>query len=168
MERRFRILRDPKYTTRDEEYAEQFEFLTDIKNKFDEVQTTIKQIRQVRNQLNTLKENLKDQYPAELDTLGLSIHKKLSAIEERLYQTKAKSGQDVLNYPIRINDKLSGLFDAVNQNTAPSIQSREAWEDLKTLADEEILNFQKLMANDVREFNRLIRDKNIDYLYIKS
>lgn len=168
MERRFRILRDPKYTTREEEYAEQFEFLTDIKNKFDEVQTTIKQIRQVRNQLNTLKENLKDQYPAELDTLGLSIHKKLSAIEERLYQTKAKSGQDVLNYPIRINDKLSGLFDAVNQNTAPSIQSREAWEDLKTLADEEILNFQKLMANDVREFNRLIRDKNIDYLYIKS
>ena len=39
-----------------------------------------------------------------------SINKQLTAIEEKLHQTKAKSGQDVLNYPIRLNDKLGGRF----------------------------------------------------------
>ena len=29
--------------------------------------------------------------------------------EETLYQTKSKSGQDRLNFPIRLNDKLAGL-----------------------------------------------------------
>jgi hypothetical protein len=34
----------------------------------------------------------------------------MTAIEETLYQTKAKSVQDVY-FPIKLNDKLGGVFD---------------------------------------------------------
>ncbi len=47
----------------------------------------------------------------EIKILSDSINKKMTKIEEALYQTKSKSEQDVLNYPIRLNDKISGLYD---------------------------------------------------------
>ena len=40
-----------------------------------------------------------------------SINKKITGVEEALYQTKAKSQQDVLNYPIRLNDQVAGLYN---------------------------------------------------------
>ena len=68
-----------------------------------------------------------------------SINKQLTAIEETLYQTKSKSGQDVLNYPIRLNDKLAGVFDAANSgNFAPSKQVREVYADLARRCDEQL------------------------------
>ena len=34
-------------------------------------------------------------------------------VEDSLYQTKNQSGQDPLNYPIRLNDQLGGLMSFV-------------------------------------------------------
>ena len=61
--------------------------------------------------------------PKEIKELADTINKQITAVEETLYQTKAKSSQDVLNYPIRLNDKISGLYDyAVSGNYAPTKQ----------------------------------------------
>ena len=160
----FRIAKDPNYQITETDYRAQYEMLTKIRDKFEAVQNTVKQIRKLRADINNLKDQLKDSYPAELDSLGKDLVKKTTQIEERLHQTKAKSGQDVLNYPIRINDKLSGLFDAVNQHTAPTAQSIEAWEDLKLLADQALLDYEKLKSNEVRAYNQMIHVKQIDYL----
>ena len=46
----------------------------------------------------------------------------MTAVEESLHQTKAKSGQDVLNYPIRLDDKLSPVFIIMlHQQGRPSL-----------------------------------------------
>jgi hypothetical protein len=107
-------------------------------------------------------------YPSELDSLGKTILKQMAAIEESLYQTKAKSGQDVLNYPIRLNDKLAGIFDAVNQHTAPSAQSKEAYDDLVKLIDVEIERFKAIQIKDIKQYNQLVREKNIDFIFLKK
>ena len=84
----------------------------------------------------------------------------MTAIEETLYQTKAKSGQDVLNYPIRLNDKLSGVFDAANSgNVAPSKQVKEVYADLATQSDEQLEKLKTIMNDDIVKFNQLIREK---------
>ena len=77
--------------------------------------------------------------------LADSINKQLTAIEETFYQTKAKSGQDVLNYPIRLNDKLSGLFDAANSgNMTPSRQVKDVFADLSKQCDEQLAKLKKI------------------------
>lgn len=129
------IKKDPNYAASDKDYQEQFDFLTVIKNKFEETQQTIRDIRTTRGQSQTTEDRLGKDYPAELDSLGKTIIKQMAAIEESLYQTKAKSGQDVLNYPIRLNDKL--VFDAANQHE-PMAQSKEAYDDLVKFIDVEI------------------------------
>jgi len=164
----FDIKKDPNYSASDEDYKEQYSLLTDIRDKFSETQETIRQLRATRSQINNLSERLGKDYPSELDSLGKLLLKQLTDIEEKLYQTKAKSGQDVLNYPIRINDKLSGIFDAVNQHTAPTAQSREAFRDISLLADREINRFKTIQEEGIKQYNEWVREKKIDFIYLKK
>lgn len=162
------IMKDPNYTIPDADYVAQFDFLNTIKNKFEQTQQTIKDIRSIRSQINTLKEKLGDEYPADLDSLGKQIGKKLTEVEEHLYQTKAKSGQDVLNYPIRLNDKLAGVFDAANQHTAPTKAARDAYADVAGKIDVEIGRFKAVLESDINLYNTLVREKQISFILLKK
>ena len=89
-----------------------------------------------------------------------SITSQLTAVEEKLHQTKAKSGQDVLNYPIRLNDKISGVFDLANSgNMAPSKQARDVFAELSAQADAELKVLKKIIDADLPAFNALVREK---------
>jgi len=105
----------------------------------------------------------------EIKTLADSINKKLTAIEETLYQTKAKSSQDVLNYPIRLNDKLSGVFDVANSgNFAPSKQVREVYTDLARQVDAELAKLESIRQKEVPQLNALIRQHAIPVIGLKD
>ncbi|MBL7766585.1 MAG: hypothetical protein JNJ58_10855 [Chitinophagaceae bacterium] len=164
----FNILKDPNYTISEADYQAQYVFLTKVKNKYEETQKCIKDIRTMRSQINALKDKLGKNYPAELDSLGKKINTAISSIEENLYQTKAKSGQDVLNYPIRLNDKLSGIFSAADQHTAPSAQVQEAFTDLCVDIDKQLQSFRNIKDRELKDYNRIIREKDIDYIMIKE
>ena len=90
------------------------------------------------------------------------------AIEETLYQTKAKSGQDVLNYPIRMNDKLAGVFDAANSgNFAPGKQVREVYIDLAAQADAQLQKLNAIKQKQISAFNELIRQKTLPVIGVQ-
>ena len=97
-----------------------------------------------------------------------SINKKITAIEEALYQTKAKSSQDVLNFPIRLNDKLAGLYGVASSGqNPPSKQAKEAFAELGGLADVQLGKLKLIMENDVKALNKLINEKQVPVIGIK-
>jgi hypothetical protein len=105
----------------------------------------------------------------DIKKLTDSIGKKITAIEEALYQTKAKSGQDVLNYPIRLNDKLSGLYDfAASGYNPPSRQALETYTDLTGQVNKHLDALKKVMDVDLKELNRLIHLKEVPVIGIKK
>ena len=65
--------------------------------------------------MTTLDRRLKPRKDAA-DVLSASqaLAKKLTAIEEVLHQTKARSTQDLLNYPMRLNNRLASLAGGVS------------------------------------------------------
>ncbi len=68
-----------------------------------------------------------------------ALKKKLTAVEEALYQTKNKSSQDPLNYPIRLNNKLAALAGVVGSaDAAPTAQSHAVYDDLAAKIDKEL------------------------------
>ncbi|MBK7762260.1 MAG: glycosyl hydrolase [Bacteroidetes bacterium] len=164
----FAVMKDPNYEISESDYKKQYTFLGTIKDKFEETQKTIKNIRNVKGQITSLGDKMGDDYPKDLDSIGKSIIKKLNRIEEHLYQTKAKSGQDVLNYPIRLNDKLSGIFDAANQHTAPTQSALEAYDEIKGKIDKEIDDFKTILQNEVKTYNNLVHEKSIDLILLKK
>jgi hypothetical protein len=156
----FTVKADPNYKITQTEYEQQFAFLKIVQDKFNETQKAIKDIRSLRSQITDFVSKQGKDVPKEIKSAADSITKNLTAVEETLYQTKAKSGQDVLNYPIRLNDKLSGLFDVANSgNFAPSKQAREVYADLATQIDAQLTKFRNIKEKDVVAFNTLIREK---------
>jgi photosystem II stability/assembly factor-like uncharacterized protein len=145
------VLADPNYTLTQEDYNAQFSFLLQVQGKFNEVQKGIGDIRNIRTQITDF------------------TSRQGKDIEEKLYQTKSKSSQDVLNFPIRLNDKLSGLFDAANSgNMAPSKQAREVYTDLASQSDVELNKLKSLMSNEVQQLNQMIREKSLPVIGVKK
>ena len=166
---KFTIKADPNYKITQTEYETQFAFLQSVQNKFNDVQKAIKEIRTLRTQINEFTGRFQKDSIKEIKTLADSINKQLTSIEETLYQTKAKSSQDVLNYPIRINDKLSGLFDAANSgNMSPSKQVRDVFAELSKQADEQLDRFKKIKETDLVILNKLIREKAVPVIGLKK
>lgn len=165
----FIIQADPNYKISQQDYDAQFNFLNEVKDKFNEVQKAIRNIRTIRTQINDFTSRLGKDIPKEIKQKADTINKQLTAIEETLYQTKAKSGQDVLNYPIKLNDKLSGVFDAASSgNTAPSKQVRDVYLDLAARTDKELLKLKKIIDEEVPKFNQLIRENLLPVIGIKK
>jgi photosystem II stability/assembly factor-like uncharacterized protein len=164
----FTVKADPNYKTTQADYDAQFQFLTQVRDKFNETQKAIKDIRALRTQINGFVALQGKDVPKEVKTMSDSINKQLTSIEETLYQTKAKSGQDVLNYPIKLNDKLSGVFDAANSgNFAPSKQVREVYADLSSQIDVQLAKLKMIKDKDVPALNELIRQKALPVIGIR-
>ena len=164
----FVITPDLTYKTTQQEYDQQFAFLKTVQAKFDSTQKAIKDIRNLRNQINAFTSLQGKDIPKDVKSMADSINKQMTTIEENLYQTKAKSEQDVLNYPIRLNDKLSGLFDVANSgNFAPSRQSQEVFKDISAQVDEQLQKFRTIKEKTIPAFNELIRQKSLPVIGIK-
>jgi hypothetical protein len=158
----FELKANPVYKCSQADYEAQFDFLIQVRDKFTEVQTTIKEIREIRRQMNDFANRQGKDYPKEIKTLADTIQKKMTKIEEALYQTKLKSSQDILNYPMRLNDRISALYNyASSGNNAPAKQVKEAYVELSNLADIEINQWKAILNTEVVELNSKIKEMSL-------
>ncbi|RYY90532.1 MAG: glycosyl hydrolase [Chitinophagaceae bacterium] len=162
------VLPDPNYSATNADYAAQFAFLKTVQEKFNATQKAIRDIRSLRTRIDAFIALQGKDLPAEVKVQADSIQKRLTRIEETLYQTKSRSGQDVLNYPIRLNDKLSGIFDVANSgNFAPSRQVQDVYRELAAQIDAELARLQQLQDTDIKRLNELIREKALPVIGVR-
>ena len=128
----------------------------------------IKDIRSARTQMKDFVAKQGKDCPKEIKQLSDSLSKELTAVEEKLHQTKAKSGQDVLNYPIRLDDKLGGVYDMVSSgNMAPSKQAKDVYAELVVQVDAELSRLKTLLDTGLKSFNKLVREKELPTVVVK-
>lgn len=154
----FDVKPDPRASASQSDYDEQLKFLLDLRDKLTEAHRGIKTIRDVREQLTNLNKRLKDRPDStEIVDTAKALDKKLTAVEEALYQTKAKSSQDVLNFPIRLNNKLASLAGTVGMgDNRPTEQSEQVRKELIEQTDAELSKLKKVLTEDLPKFNELL------------
>ena len=165
----FEIKADPRLTTTPADYAKQLELGLKIRDKLSETHNAIIQIRDVRKQVEDLLKRVAGQPNFKVvNDAGTALNKKLTAIEESLYQTKNQSSQDPLNFPIRLNNKLAALGGVVGgAEAAPTAQSYAVYDEVVAQIDAELQKLGQLMRTDVPAFNQLVRDQNIPAVVVK-
>jgi hypothetical protein len=88
--------------------------------------------------------------------------KKMTAVEEDLYQTKNRASEDPLNFPIKLNNKLAHVLMVVqSSDDAPTQQSYMVYEDLATRVNAELKTLNGVMTTDLAAFNKLVRDSGV-------
>jgi hypothetical protein len=170
MESPFEILPDPRATASQADYQAQFDFLMTVRDKLSETHLAIKQIREVRSQIDKVTEPLKGQeeYKPILDE-SKRILEEMKAIEEALYQTKNRSGQDPLNFPIKLNNKLAHLSMQVGAgNFPPTAQAEGVRKEITTAINKELDAYNKIMAQDIPALNEQIKEAGVDFISTKK
>lgn len=165
----FTILGDPNYKTTTAEYDEQVNFLLTIRDKFSEVMKALKNIKDIRQQLTDFSSRVGKSIPREIKEQADTINKQITAIEETLHQTKAKSSQDVLNFPIKLDDKLASVYNAAAAgNTAPSRQAKEAYAELAAQTDLQLGKLKRIIDEDLAKLNKLIHQVMLPVIGLKK
>jgi len=132
----FDLTKDPRIETTQQDFQDQFDLHQTIIAKLDTTHKTINRIRDVRAQINDVKsDNAED---TEIQERADAVLKVLEEVEGELMQTKAESYQDVLNFPIKLNNKLASLASTVATGDGrPTQQQYEVYTDLSAQIDEQ-------------------------------
>ena len=162
----FKILKDERSLSTNEDLREQFEFLIEVRDKVTEIHKTIKQIRSTRDQLHSLSEKLSEKHE-EISNSIENVITKITKIEENLYQTKNRSGQDPLNFPIRLNNKLAHLTSVAGRgNFKPTDQMYGVRDELVKLIDVELEKWNEIKDSELDKINSMILKNNIQLISI--
>jgi hypothetical protein len=140
----------------------QFDFLISVRDKLTETHTSITDLRKVRGDINTTMKNVQDK---EIKQKAKTILNEMKIIEEELYQTKNRSGQDPLNYPIRLNNKLGHLNSIMSiGNNPPTQQAIQFQKEVTALIDEQLKKLEVIFTTDIPELNNMLKEAGIDFI----
>ena len=164
----FTILKNPVSETSIADAKAQFNFINDINAKVTEIHKALKNVKKVRAQVKALKKSIKEnEKHAGLLTYADNLLKEMTSIEETLYQTKSKSNQDPLNFPIRLNNKLAHLNSLTRIGSyAPTQQAIDFKNEINKKIDQELAKLYDLFDNKVKVLNQKVKDSQIDLIQL--
>ncbi|WP_296619453.1 sialidase family protein [Marivirga sp.] len=155
----FEIIKDPRSSSSLEDLKAQFDFQNRVISKLSETNLAIQDIRKARVQIEDVIKK------AEADTIknmGKSILEEMKEIEESLYQTKNRSRQDPLNYPIRLNNKLGHLNSLVGMGDyKPTESAIEFSKEVTARIDKHLDALNTILDEKVTAFNELVQANQV-------
>ncbi|WP_439131797.1 WD40/YVTN/BNR-like repeat-containing protein [Polaribacter sp.] len=164
----FTIVRNPMSEATESDMKAQFDFINDINSKMTEIHKALKNVKKVRSQVDLLKKSIKDKKKhKDLLDFANALVKEMTTIEETLYQTKSKSGQDPLNFPIRLNNKLGHLNSLTRiGNYAPTQQAIDFKIEITKDIDAELAKLYVLFDKNVKELNQKVKESTINLIQL--
>lgn len=166
----FEIVSDPRGAASEEDLQAQFDYLVGVRDKLTQTHLAIKKLRDATKQLKTLTKRLGDEedYKQLVDS-AKEIVKKFGVIEKKLYQTQNQSPQDPLNFPIRLNNRLSALVSVVSMgDNAPTQQALEVRDELIGEIDEQLESLAGIFESEIPDLNAAVLKAKIPAIWIED
>ncbi|MBK8373094.1 MAG: hypothetical protein IPL20_17465 [Saprospiraceae bacterium] len=92
-------------------------------------------------------------------------------IENQLYHIKNRSGQDALNFPIRLTNKLAhinALIDMEVNDFPPTASMLEVRDELVQALDTYVKNWYAVRNEMIATLNKMIDDKSLKTIILKT
>ena len=166
----FSVLADPRAEVSVDDMQKQYDFISDINSTVDNAHQSIKKIRKITSQLDAFMKQYKGNSTTEdLVEKAKEMKKGFEEIEKALYQTKNRSGQDPLNFPIRLTNKLAHLNSLVSiDDFPPTEQDIAVKNELTAKINAQLSAFNTMVDKEIKEFNKAFNDLNLNYLFIEE
>jgi photosystem II stability/assembly factor-like uncharacterized protein len=134
---------------------EQFELASKIMSKTSAANEAVIKIRDIKSQLNAAKDKISNSAYSKTVTPFIQ---KISAIEEDLYQVKNQSGQDPLNFPIKLNNRLASLRRSVETGDAkPTDGAYKVFKELSAELEGHLGKLDNTLTSDLPKINQLLK-----------
>ena len=150
----FTVLKDPRSTVSQAVLEEQFAFLLAVRDKTTQANSAVRKIRNLKRQLADRTSKMPAAQRAAFKAKADALAAQLSAVEANIYQVKNQAGQDPLNYPIRLNNKIAALAGVAGSAGArPTAQTREVFRILSGQLDAELARLATAMMATLPAIN---------------
>jgi len=170
----FEVHADPRSSSSTADYRAQFDYIIETRDLLSTTHTEIRKVRQLRTQLEVLTVRLEKEAESDsraavlLEEVGVLVET-ITPIEEALYQTQNESRQDPLNYPIRLNNKLTSLMNTVDVgDSRPTAAAIAVREELSTAIQSELQQLDAVWDEHVPALNSEIQSMGIDLVSISE
>ncbi|MEO1510820.1 MAG: hypothetical protein AAFU70_02000, partial [Planctomycetota bacterium] len=158
----FGVLGNPNVDTTPAQYAAQAEMLDEIYGRLSDAHTAVNEIRAIRKQVDQVMALAKDSGKAEsLKSSADALKEALKEIEEEIIQTRSKSSQDPLNFPIKLNDKIGALAYQVDNDFPPTEQAGAVLDRLGDMLAVQLAKLDEVKAGPVAAFNELVEQTRV-------
>ena len=166
MQREFEITADPRKSASQADLKAQFDFLIKVRDKLSAANQGVIDIRAIEPQISDLSAKIDTQHE-DIKKLISKITTDLKRIEKNLYQTQNESGQDPLNFPIRLNNKVGhlGSIMGVGDNK-PTDQALRFYDEVGAEIDAELAQLEKIKTEDLDALNKMINNQKIKAIKI--
>ena len=163
---RFELKADPRINLTQADFQAQFDLALSVSEKLTDLHQAIDQLTRLGTALSAQSERFaKDAaMKAKLDALD----KRRVALLESVYQTKLKSEQDPLNFPVGLNDKLSGLLSQISfGDNAPTAAQQELSKELFARADVALTATKSMLGKEIEDLNADLRQQKVDLIELE-
>jgi hypothetical protein len=155
----FAILRNVKASASDADLQEQFKLASQIGARVSAANETVVRIRALKDQIADRVTKAND---PKIKSAGEALTTKLTGVEGEIYQYRNRSGQDPLNFPIKLNNKLAALQGIVEAGDyRPTDQSYAVFKDLSAQLEKQLEWLDSLVRGELGAFNQQIAKKKL-------
>jgi photosystem II stability/assembly factor-like uncharacterized protein len=162
--RGFDLLTDPRVSVSPADLQAQFDFLIRLRDRLSEANDAVSRIRAVRRDMDGVLARLDAAGDAARGTAGDSVRTlaraigaELTAVEQAIYQTKNRSSQDPLNFPIRLNNKIAALAGVVaGADARPTDQSYAVFDELSAALQQQLDRLAAVIRDRIPTFNTAV------------
>ncbi len=150
------VKRDPRSTATDADLIAQTKFALQLRDRMTEADDAVKKIRSVKEQLDERAPkmaNVKD-----FAMLSKSLTDSLGSVEDSVYQTRNKSGEDPLNFPVRLNNQIAALLGFVQSgDRRPPPQAYQVFETVSPKLDTQLGRYEKSVKLYLDKINTMLK-----------
>jgi hypothetical protein len=151
----FKVIKDPRSKATQADLDAQFAFLVKVRDETSKANDAVKLVRNLRSQIADRTKNLPADKKAAFESEAKSLEETLSDAEKMLYQTQNRSGQDPLNYPIRLNNKIAALAGvAASADARPTNQTLEVYRILSAQIDAQVTKIKSAVSTSLPKLNQ--------------
>ncbi len=147
----FTVKNDPRSTAKQADLEEQFKLEIQIRDAVSAANNGVRTSRNVKAQLAAAIAKTND---GTLKQRAATLTAKLNAVEAELYSVQNRAGQDMLNYPIKLNDELGSLYNSVSSaDGKPTAQEYEVFKLLDGQLQKQIAALNQALGADLKAVN---------------
>ncbi len=163
----FHISEDPRVTVSQADLQASFDLSKQVLEKVGQANQAVIDVRKLRDQIN---DRLKKTDAAQIHSAGDALNAKLTEVEEAVYQVRNRSGQDPLNFPIKLNNKIGHLLEVIEggQDAKPTDQTYAAFKELSGELDIQLAKLKSTLTTNLAAFNAQLTAANLQPVTLEA
>lgn len=138
---------------------ETFDVAMKIRDRETAANEAVIRIREIRKQMEA---GLKETSDPAITSYVKDLQAKLAVIEEDLYQVRNRSGQDPLNFPIKLGNRISAVRRSLETGDAkPTAGVYKVFEELSKELDGQLLKLDNTLKAGIDGLNPMLMNKSM-------